>query len=110
VREARDEAKKEIEQYKANKEAEFKKFEAEVLRPSLVHCCDWIGTMLTVASTHKATRRPRRKPTGRPRRQSKRSRRLGRRARIRLSTIFSQPCGTPIQRPSLEAAAVSNNG
>lgn len=30
VREARDEAKKEIEAYKAQKEAEFKKFEAEV--------------------------------------------------------------------------------
>ncbi|KAK4459741.1 H+-ATPase G subunit-domain-containing protein [Cladorrhinum samala] len=29
VREARDEAKKEIEAYRANKEAEFKKFEAE---------------------------------------------------------------------------------
>lgn len=30
VREARDEAKKEIEAYRAKKEAEFKKFEAEV--------------------------------------------------------------------------------
>jgi hypothetical protein len=31
VKEARDEAKKEIEAYRAEKEAEFKKFEAEVL-------------------------------------------------------------------------------
>lgn len=30
VREARDEAKKEIAEYKANKEDEYKKFEAEV--------------------------------------------------------------------------------
>jgi V-type H+-transporting ATPase subunit G len=30
VKEARDEAKKEIDAYKAEKEAEFKKFEAEV--------------------------------------------------------------------------------
>jgi hypothetical protein len=30
VKEARDEAKKEIEAYRAKKEAEFKKFEAEV--------------------------------------------------------------------------------
>jgi hypothetical protein len=30
VREARDEAKKEIEAYRASKEAEFKAFEAEV--------------------------------------------------------------------------------
>jgi V-type H+-transporting ATPase subunit G len=31
VREARDEAKKEIEAYRASKEAEYKAFEAEVL-------------------------------------------------------------------------------
>lgn len=31
VREARDEAKKEIEAYRANKEAEYKEFEAQVL-------------------------------------------------------------------------------
>jgi hypothetical protein len=31
VREARDEAKKEIEAYRANKEAEYKEFEAKVL-------------------------------------------------------------------------------
>jgi len=32
VREARDEAKKEIETYRANKEAEYKEFEAKVLQ------------------------------------------------------------------------------
>jgi len=32
VREARDEAKKEIETYRSNKEAEYKEFEAQVLR------------------------------------------------------------------------------
>lgn len=31
MREARDEAKKEIEEYRAQKEAEYKAFEAEVL-------------------------------------------------------------------------------
>ena len=35
VREARDEAKKEIEAYRANKEAEYKEFEAQVLPPRL---------------------------------------------------------------------------
>lgn len=34
VREARDEAKKEIETYRANKEAEYKEFEAKVLLPA----------------------------------------------------------------------------
>jgi V-type H+-transporting ATPase subunit G len=33
VREARDEAKKEIEAYRADKEAEYKEFEAQVCRP-----------------------------------------------------------------------------
>ncbi len=33
VREARDEAKKEIEAYRASKEAEYKEFEAQVLLP-----------------------------------------------------------------------------
>jgi len=33
IKEARDEAKKEIEAYKADKEQEFKKFEAEVRIP-----------------------------------------------------------------------------
>lgn len=35
VKEARDEAKKEIAEYKANKEDEYKKFEAEVRRLTL---------------------------------------------------------------------------
>lgn len=39
VKEARDEAKKEIERYKADKEEEYKKFEAEVwtIRPFPCH-------------------------------------------------------------------------
>jgi V-type H+-transporting ATPase subunit G len=46
VREARDEAKKEIEAYRVNKEAEFKEFEAEVL-PTDSQCA---GEMLTAAA------------------------------------------------------------
>jgi Vacuolar (H+)-ATPase G subunit len=39
VKEARDEAKKEIEAYRAQKEIEFRKFEAEVGFPSLPLGC-----------------------------------------------------------------------
>ena len=39
VKEARDEAKKEIDEYKKSKDEEFKKFEAEVSRSAKSHSC-----------------------------------------------------------------------
>jgi hypothetical protein len=54
VKEARDEAKKEIDEYRKAKEAEFKKFELEVPRPlsSITHLlrllCFWVGVGYTL--------------------------------------------------------------
>jgi hypothetical protein len=54
VKEARDEAKKEIDEYRKAKEAEFKKFELEVLRPlsSITYLlrllCFWVGVGCTL--------------------------------------------------------------
>lgn len=46
MREARDEAKKEIEEYRVRKEAEYKAFEAEVFAlPTR-----WVGPELTAAA------------------------------------------------------------
>lgn len=91
VKEARDEAKKEIDAYKANKEEEYKKFEAEVRTPSLDHdpeatyCTACIIKILTKAttSTRKETRRPRRTQIRRPRRRSRKSSLRARRPRTR---------------------------
>jgi hypothetical protein len=89
VREARDEAKKEIEAYRAKKEAEYKRFEAEVL--STTSCpATSRERMLMNGSTHKATSRPRRKPTAKLTSRSKRSGRLLRRVRTRSSRICSR--------------------
>ena len=70
VKEARDEAKKEIEAYRKSKDEEFKKFEAEVCElgiPCSPHyfgnCSDWrsfdmkINTDYVICSTPAATRR-----------------------------------------------------
>lgn len=60
MREARDEAKKEIEAYRVNKEAEFKEFEAEVLPTDPQSA----GEMLTAAAH---TRQPGSGGRGEPR-------------------------------------------
>jgi hypothetical protein len=81
VREARDEAKKEISDYRASKEDEFKKFEAEVRLVPRFMCGGEASETDTVYSTAEETSRPRRKLPRRPRCKSSPSRRLDQRAR-----------------------------
>jgi len=73
VREARDEAKKEIDAYRAQKEQEYKKFEAEVDNP-IPDISIMAFSALTGAphSIPKATSRPKRKQAGKPRHESAR--------------------------------------
>lgn len=50
MREARDEARKEIEEYKAQKEAEFKQFESEVSLMNFIVNCFALEHGLTYAA------------------------------------------------------------
>lgn len=94
MKEARDEAKNEIAEYKAKKEDEYKKFEAEV-QPTPE---SWTSQELIRLdySTARGTNKQRMKPTRRPRSRFSLSRRLARRARLVLLRTSSQPFSRPI--------------
>lgn len=68
VKEARDEAKKEIEAYRKQKDDEFKKFESEVRLSSRSLSSDQSSnySMLTYLSTRVETRKPKMMPTKTP--------------------------------------------
>lgn len=85
VKEARDEAKKEIAEYKANKEDEYKKFEAEVRRQPFIMHEVAVANLKLLHSIAKAISKPRTKRTKKPTSKSSRSPRLENRSRMLLS-------------------------
>lgn len=68
VKDAKNEAQKEIDEYRQKKEEEFKKFESDVCGYMLKS-----GLYADTYSNKEATRKPRRMPTRMPRSNSRRS-------------------------------------
>lgn len=97
IRDAKAEAQKEIEEYRKQKEEEYKKFEAEVrcsswkCKIALQLCMRSVVTDCVVNSSTRAdSRRPKKMPTRRLRRSSRRSWPLARNRVTRLSRTLSR--------------------